>query len=170
MECRVCERLCSHLDHIHRAEKQDCQCGFTELPLVASSHIDDNIHVEASLVPWSTSSHEMVDGRVGRDNLVVVGGCSIESRECYRVRPGARSAVCQRLGGACLRGQAGRRLAVLDAALGQFLVGVPANRDGLSRVSIIFYDMGFEPIGIPLGPLKAMRCCTGVVRSLGMPG
>jgi len=112
----------------------------------------------------------MVDGRVGRDNLVVVGGCSIKSRKCNRIGPGARSAVGQRLGGACLRGQAGRRLAVLDAALSQLLVGVPANRNGLSRVSMIFYYMALEPLGIPLGPLKAMRCCTGVVRSVGMPG
>jgi len=104
MECRACGRLCSHLDHIHRAEDQNCQCGFTELRLWDATYINDNIHVEASFVSWSTSRHEMVDGRVGRDNLVVVSSRSIKSSKCYRVGPGARSPVGQRLSGACLRG------------------------------------------------------------------
>lgn len=112
----------------------------------------------------------MVDSRVGGDNLVVVGSCSIKTRQCYRVGPGARGTVSQRLGRTCLRGQAGCRLAILNATLAQLLVGVPANRDGLSGVRTISPGISLVPSNIPLGPLKAMRCCTGVVRSLGMLG
>jgi hypothetical protein len=134
------------------------------------AHVNHNIHVEACLVSRSTSSHEVVDSRVGRDNLVVVGSCSIKSRKCYRVGPSARSAVGQGLGRACLGGQASSRLAILNATLGQLLVSVPANGDSLSSVSMILLDMLLLSSNIPLGPLKAIRCCTGVVRSLGMPG
>jgi hypothetical protein len=137
---------------------------------VERSYVNDNIHVEASLVSGSTSSHEMVDSRVGRNNLVVVRGCSIKSRKCYRIGPSAGGAIGQRLGRACLRSQAGCRLAILNAALAQLLVGVPADRDGLSHISTISFGMPLRTSDVPFGPLKAMRCCTGVVRSLGMPG
>jgi hypothetical protein len=112
----------------------------------------------------------VVDSRVGRDNLVIIGSCSIKSRKCHRVGPSARSAVGQGLRGTCLRGQAVCRLAILNATLGQLLVSVPTNRDGLSCVSMISLDMLLLSSNIPLGPLKAIRCCTGVVKSLGMPG
>ena len=101
------------------------------------SHVNDNIQVEASLVSRSTSSHETVDSRVGRDNLVVVGSCSIKSRKCYRVGPSARGAVGQRLRRTCLRSQAGCGLAILNTTLAQLLVSVPADRDSLIRVSAI---------------------------------
>jgi hypothetical protein len=134
------------------------------------SHINDNIHVESSLISRSTSSHEMVDSRVGRDNLVVIRGRSIKSGECYRVCPGARGAVGQGLGGTRLQCQAACRLAILDATLAQLLVRIPTDRDSLSCVNKIWYELLIMPSDIPLGPLKAIRCCTGVVKSLGMPG
>jgi hypothetical protein len=50
---------------------------------VGISHVNDNINVEAGLVSRSTSSHEVVDSRVGGDDLVVVGSCGIKSRQRY---------------------------------------------------------------------------------------
>lgn len=115
------------------------------LRLWGPSHINNNIYVEASLVSRSTSSHEVVDSRVGGDNLVVIGSRSIESRKCYRVGPSARGAVGQGLRRTHLRGQAGYRLSILNATLAELLVGVPPNRDGLSRVSVIFLACDLSP-------------------------
>lgn len=70
-----------------------------------------------------------------------------------------------------MRGQAVSRLAILNASFIELFIGVPSDRDGFGQVSKLSLMMTFiETSSIPLGPLKAMRCCTGVVKSVGRPG
>jgi hypothetical protein len=68
--------------HTELSRNMSAHGGMTGI-MEGISHVDDNIHVEAGLVSRSTSSHEVVDSRVGRDNLVVIGSCSIKPRQCH---------------------------------------------------------------------------------------
>lgn len=108
-----------------------------------STHINHDVQVEGCLISRSASSHELVDSRVCRIDLVVIRSRSIESREHDCIGPSTRSSIGQRLGGTCLRSQTVCGFAILNTALIQLLVSVPGDGDRFNQFSKEFQAIRF---------------------------
>ena len=136
------------------------------------AQIDHDVHGKWRRVAGCAGTQEVVDGRVGRHNLVVVRGGRLQTGQGHRVGPCSRRGVRDRRGRASLRGQRAAGRAVLNARLAQLLVRVPANRHSWILVISNSHPRNNKdaPGYAQVGPLNARRCWTGVVSSEGMAG